>query len=245
MPPENSTPCDGDNGVSSQRDASVIPIRISPPPPGRHAAAETSAATQPPGAGRLSGIVKQVGQHLVVSDDQLIEVVLAGVVAHRAPGRDPFWLLLVGASSDGKTELLQALTGVPDVFPLSTLTHKTLLSGASTRDTGNNASLLHKLKGQILVVKDMTTMLELYTETRQQLFAQLREMYDGSMKKAFGTGEEVSWEGKVGFLAGVTPVIDQHHKDLALMGAAAPLLPHAIDGGTPSGRRTACPVWHG
>jgi len=39
-------------------------------------------------------------------------------------------------------------------------------------------------------------------------FAQLREVYDGAYSKAYGTGEQKRWEGRVGFVAGVTQVID-------------------------------------
>jgi hypothetical protein len=36
--------------------------------------------------------------------------------------------------------------------------------------------------------------------------------------KDFGNGTSVSWSGRLGFLAGVTPVIDRHHQVLSVLG---------------------------
>ena len=41
---------------------------------------------------------------------------------------------------------------------------------------------------------------------------------DGKTEKSFGNGLRVEWAGKIGFLAGVTPVIDEQHSFLAIMG---------------------------
>ena len=61
-------------------------------------------------------------------------------------------------------------------------------------------------------------MLELAHDERQGVLAQLREIHDGHFDKYWGTGKELHWEGHVGFLAGVTPVIDQHHAVMGLLG---------------------------
>lgn len=68
--------------------------------------------------------------------------------------------------------------------------------------------MLPKLSGKILTMKDFTTVLTMHREARGEILAQLREVYDGSYSKSFGTGEEKRWEGHVGLLAGVTEVID-------------------------------------
>ena len=49
----------------------------------------------------------------------------------------------------------------------------------------------------------------MYYEKRAEILAQMREIYDGSYVKEFGNGKSVRWEGKVGLLAGCTPIIDQ------------------------------------
>ncbi|MEE8256761.1 MAG: hypothetical protein V3R60_02625 [Acidobacteriota bacterium] len=141
---------------------------------------------------------------LLLKDPYLLEVVLASVVANLLGG-DPLWLLIVAPPSSAKTEIIRALSRVPCIYLLSNLTANTLLSGQKGK---KDASLLPHLSNKILAMKDFTTILTLHRDARAEIFAQLREVYDGSYSKAYGTGEQKRWEGRVGFLAGVTQVID-------------------------------------
>jgi hypothetical protein len=103
-----------------------------------------------------------------------------------------------------------------EVYPLSDLTPQTLISGLKGQ---SRASLLLRLEpGTVLTLKDFTTVLTIHREARQMILSQLREIYDGAYRKAFGTGETVDWQGKLGFIAGVTPVIDTHHSVYQVLG---------------------------
>ena len=82
----------------------------------------------------------------------------------------------------------------------------------------DNESLLNQLTDQILVFKDFTTVLSGRREVRQNVLAQLREVYDGKYDKTWGNGQELHWEGRVGFIAGVTPAIDKYHSVMAILG---------------------------
>ena len=53
---------------------------------------------------------------------------------------------------------------------------------------------------------------------RGPIIGQLREVADGKTEKAFGNGLRLEWEGKLGLIAGVTPIIDEQHSFLAIMG---------------------------
>ena len=70
----------------------------------------------------------------------------------------------------------------------------------------------------ILAFKDLTTVLTMHREARAQIIGQLREVADGRTEKSFGNGLRLEWEGKLGLIAGVTPVIDEQHAFLAVMG---------------------------
>ena len=61
-------------------------------------------------------------------------------------------------------------------------------------------------------------MLTMHREARSEILSQLREIYDGSFTKEFGTGQTVAWEGRLGLIAGVTPVVDNHRVVTALLG---------------------------
>lgn len=143
---------------------------------------------------------------LLLKDDNLIDVVLATVLVNYFLDHDPLWLLIVSASSGTKTEILRSLDGCKNIYFLSNLTKATLISGQKAK---KDVSLLPKLTDQILVLKDFTTVLEMRADDQAEIFAQLREIYDGKYDKAFGTGKVFNWRGHVGILAGVTPVIDE------------------------------------
>ena len=110
----------------------------------------------------------------------------------------------------GKTAILRSLDAAPDVHTLSSLTPQTFLSGFN-QPGGRNASLLPSLDGKTLVMKDFGTVLQAYREAKGQILSQLREIYDGAFSKSFGTGQRIDWKGKMGFLCGVTPVIDREY----------------------------------
>jgi hypothetical protein len=143
-------------------------------------------------------------------------VALAGVVANYASG-DVVWPLLVGPPGCGKSELVSSIRNAPGVWPLSSLTPQTLLSGFERK--GKPASLLLQIGDfGILAFKDLTTVLTMHREARSQIIGQLREVADGRTEKSFGNGLRLEWEGKLGLVAGVTPIIDEQHAFLALMG---------------------------
>jgi DeoR-like helix-turn-helix domain len=152
---------------------------------------------------------------LLLRDPDVLPVTLGAKKAHDLGGQPP-WLLLVAPPSGVKTELLRTLWRVPGVYPLSELTARTFASGLETH--GDDPSLLHRLRNEVLVLKDFTTVLEMHREERQAILAQLREIFDGRFDKVWGTGKELHWEGRLGFIAGVTPVIDSYQSVLSVLG---------------------------
>jgi hypothetical protein len=170
----------------------------------------------------LAELEDLVRRWLLVTDPALIPVLMGAVLSHRLDG-DPVWLLNVAPPGGTKSELLRALYGYPDVYPLSELTAKTFASGLEVPG-GTDPSLLARLTNQILVLKDFTSVLEMRREDRQTILAQLREIYDGRYDKTWGTGRELHWEGRLGFVAGVTPIFDKHQAAMSILGERFVLL---------------------
>jgi hypothetical protein len=139
--------------------------------------------------------------------DSVVDVLMAVPVANKLDA-DPLWIQIVAPSAQMKTELCGGYSNYEDAVMLSSLTSKTLISGRITSNR-QNCSLLFKLDGKLLVIKDFTSILSGRREDRAEIFAQFREIYDGQYSKSFGTGESISWEGKIGMVVGVTPIIER------------------------------------
>ncbi|MFH1629659.1 MAG: hypothetical protein ABIE47_13170 [Pseudomonadota bacterium] len=165
----------------------------------------------------LGKVKKTVTKWLSLEDDTVVDVMLATVVANMLD-TDPNWCLIVGPPSSAKTEILRSLTGHPRAHFLSNLTPTTLVSGMKPKGKLPEPSLLPKLDGKTLVLKDFTTVLSMRNDAQAEILAQLREVYDGSYSKAFGNGKVVDWEGHVGLLGAVTPVYDRHYSVIGTLG---------------------------
>ena len=168
----------------------------------------------------LEGVFKR---WLLMPDTSLLRVVLASWVANRLEGV-PVWLMVVGPPSSGKTEVLQALTGLTQTFNVSTLTGEAALLSAvprQTRSADATGGLLRQVGTRgTLILKDFTTILGMNRDKRSELFDALREIYDGGWKRTVGSegGRELTWSGHCGILAGVTPAIEHYHSVTATMG---------------------------
>lgn len=188
--------------------------------PHKHSYFETRGVpTDIPGKCDLPAVVEAFQDLFVMPDPGAVELALSGCVANYASG-DAVDLLFVGAPGCGKSEVVNALKGAPHVWPLSSLTPQTLVSGfESKRKNAPPASLLLQIGPfGILTFKDLTTVLTMHREARAAIIGQLREVADGRIDKSFGNGLRIEWEGKVGMVAGVTPIIDEQHAFLAVMG---------------------------
>jgi hypothetical protein len=170
----------------------------------------------------LPSIVETFRRWLHLPDPTPLYAVLGTVAANRLEG-DAVWLLLVGPPGGGKSELLGALTALPDVHPAATLTEAALLSGAPKREHAADAKggLLRAIGDfGIVVCKDFGSVLSMNRDARAAVLAALREVYDGSWTRHVGTdgGRTLSWSGKVGLIGGCTPTIDRHHAVMGAMG---------------------------
>jgi hypothetical protein len=146
-----------------------------------------------------------------------------GTVAANMLAGDPVWLGLVGPSSCGKTEILDALSELPCVARVGTLTLPGLLSGVPRQQQtpGATGGLLRQIGNPgIIVCKEFSSILGMRPDTRTELFNALREIYDGHWIRRIGSdgGKVLTWSGKVGFLFGSTEAIDTHHDAINSMG---------------------------
>jgi hypothetical protein len=159
---------------------------------------------------------------LHLPDTGALDVVLGTVAANRLDG-DPVWTVLVSPPGEGKTELLNAISGLADAHPAGTLTEASLLSGTPKKEHAANArgGLLRAIGDYgIIVAKDFGSVLSMNRDARAGVLAALREVFDGAWTRHVGTdgGKTLTWKGKVGLVGGCTPTIDRHHAVMGAMG---------------------------
>lgn len=161
-------------------------------------------------------VIKEYRKWLELPRIQPIDVMYGSVFANRLSG-DPLWLFLVGPPGCGKTEQLMTLNEAPLIMTTTSLTSASLISGANFFG-GGDPSLIPKLNGKALVIKDFTTILKMHYQQRDEIFGILRDAYDGRVEKWFGTGTHRIYESCFGIIAGVTPAIEEYSAMFAVLG---------------------------
>jgi hypothetical protein len=173
----------------------------------------------------IDDLIKVFEDWLILRDRTPIYAVLGTVAANLLPG-DPVWLGVIGPPSSAKTELLNAIAGLPHVIQAATVTPSGLLSGTpdKQKDKGARGGLLRQIDGfggfGIICLKDFGSVLSMHAETRAETLAALREVYDGNWTRHLGSagGKTLAWKGKVAIIFAATEVIDAHHAVIGSMG---------------------------
>ena len=166
--------------------------------------------------------IKVFQRWLLLKDHTPVYAVLGTIAANYLEG-DPVWLGVIGPPSSAKTEILNATSMLPHVVQAATLTVAGLLSGTPRRQqtAGAKGGLLQQIGDfGIIVLKDLGSILSMHTETRAEVLAALREIYDGAWTRHIGSdgGRTLSWKGKVGLVFAATEVIDSHYAVMGAMG---------------------------
>ena len=136
----------------------------------------------------FNSLVKEFRKYIHISDDMEdgILLICAVIVSNLIPG-EPLWLFLVGPAGSGKTLLLQALGESENTVYQSSLGAKTLISGWNTSD-GSDPSLLPRLIGKTLILKDYTELMSKPTGEQDEIYGQLRGAYDGHVARSYASG---------------------------------------------------------
>ena len=191
---------------------------ISPPPPPPPGAQPSPSSPGPqPGAqpATIEDTLKVFREWLLLDNDIPVLAMLGTIAANRLPG-DAIWLGIIAPPSSAKTEMLITLAKLPNTEMVGTLSVAGLLSGTPRRQqtAGARGGLLQKIGAfGFLVLKDFGSILSLRPDTKLELLAALREIYDGKWTRVIGAdgGKVLSWSGKIGVLFGCTRVYDSYY----------------------------------
>lgn len=170
---------------------------------------------------KLQELKEKIKTYQYLEDTNIIDVALSSILCTSLSLGAPVWLVIIGASSGGKTQILKPLSMTNDKFihSVDDLTPNTLLSGANI-GKGKDPSLLTRIgKKGIIVISDMTVLFSKDAAVRDEILGAFRMMYDGYYTKNVGNkAEALKWEGEIGIIAGSTPSIYGHFEAVADMG---------------------------
>ncbi|NJR72713.1 MAG: toprim domain-containing protein [Scytonema sp. CRU_2_7] len=161
-------------------------------------------------------VYKEYRKWLHLPSTDVLDIMFGTIIANRLDG-DPLWMFIVAPSGATKTELLLSISDGPKITSTTTLTPHSLVSGANYAG-GGDPSLIPRLNGKVLVIKDFTTILNMNDSARDEIFGIFRDAFDGKTEKMFGNGVHRSYKSKFGIVSGVTPAIDMYAEGQTALG---------------------------
>lgn len=168
---------------------------------------------------KLAELKKEVQKYQYFEDTSIIDLTMASLISTRLKLGNPIWLVIIGASSGGKSQILRpmALTDEKYIHRVDDLTENTFLS-AKQGDEKN--SLLHRIgKHGIIAISDLTVLFSKSADSKNAILSQFRMIYDGEMTKMSGNSAKANtWKGKLGVISGGTPSVYEKFEEVADMG---------------------------
>lgn len=165
---------------------------------------------------------EKIGEHVYSEDNGMSAIALCSIISTRLKKNDPVWVILIGPSSSGKSQILRPLSLTDEKFihRVDDLTESTFLSGIRVKKGEKDISLLKRIGALgIIVISDLTVLFSKNSESKNAILSQFRMIFDGEMIKYSGVSSEpIKWKGAIGVLAGSTPSIYQHFEEVADMG---------------------------
>lgn len=154
-----------------------------------------------PYADVLNGYLKW----LHIPNTDFINVLYGTILANRLQG-EPIWLFLVAPPGSSKSVSLMSFQNADRIMTTTSITPHALISGFS--GAGGDPSLIPRLDGKVLIIKDFTTIMSMPLIQREEILGILRDAYDGRIEKVFGNMVVRCYESKFGLICGVTPAVD-------------------------------------
>jgi hypothetical protein len=159
--------------------------------------------------------------HFYEPDVEAARAFYAALAAHGLKGQ-PVWAMVVAPPGCGKTELINPLHGLANVHLIDSITPSTLISGRApepNKPKGKDGLLERIGNDGMLFMPDFSTVLQGNREKREEIFAQLRRVYDGHFRKEFGIdGLNTEWRGRLTVGVAVTPEVDRYTSVFGALG---------------------------
>lgn len=136
-----------------------------------------------------------------------IKVLLAVIISINHPDpTNPLWMFFIGPPSSGKTTLLMSILKSTHCHFESNLSSTALISGWQ-KPNQPDPSLVPRLNGRCLVLKDYTEILGRPETEKNEIISVLRGAFDGEASRSYGQGVQRKYRSRFTVAAGVTKAI--------------------------------------
>lgn len=158
----------------------------------------------------LEDVYEVFRKWLLIYDTDQIDLLLATALTNQKKGT-PVWIVFIGDSGEGKSQLIRSLCLCNNTIVKDDITSHTLASGAKQGKTGKPVrDLGQDLAGKstIILTPDMASLSSKEKNEKRQIWAKLRELFDGYINR--DTGNEVVRDYEdchVTWIFGATPSV--------------------------------------
>ena len=133
-------------------------------------------------------VEKVFNQYLHLENNRdFLPAMLGTVIANRLDAL-PVWMIFSGKASSSKSEVMGSLDDSMEAHVVSKVSAKSLASNinmnAKEMKGKEEPSLLSKLDGKVLIVRDATTLISMSDDARRTFFSDLRVAYDGKVESS-------------------------------------------------------------
>ena len=135
--------------------------------------------------------------------EDVLAVMLAVLISVKIGG-ELLWIYIVGPPSSGKSALCDAVAAA-STYAVKVNKITGIHSGYKKGKSKKDYSVLHTVNGKTMIVKDWTSILSLPPTLLQNIYGELRDIYDGSVNTHYRTEVRHNYDDvRFGMLAGVT-----------------------------------------
>ena len=170
---------------------------------------------------RLKNTIKKFSEWMYFPDDFEAVKILLGSVAANYLHEAPVWLMIVGPSGGGKSELCETLRFNDRMLYAGELTDAGLLSwGQVGKEQAPTGLMTDIAEFGFLVLPEFSSILSINHHKQKPLLSCLRQIYDGHLVRNIKTesGARLEWRGKCGAIMASSPAVDSYRHVIAEMG---------------------------
>lgn len=148
-----------------------------------------------------------------------LKLALAVATSGKRQNRVMLWLLLVGAPSSGKTDLVRLMKDNSSIVSLDNLTLNSFISGERSTEKEKVHDLLPLLNNKCLIVKDWTVIFSLDERMTKKIIGDMVGAYDKSLSKFSSRRGNITYDAEFSHLGCITPAtLNKHQNYLNMIG---------------------------